>query len=160
MMPGRALRVSRYRPDAQADGRIRPGPLAYVAGAFRRLCCWHYRWPGCGVAALLGSTVLVMLKGAVVLAFFVWVAAVASRRYGHGSWPRSDGGGIGYTVAVEVVRKPLLTLLVVLGLRRHRHCLVDLPDPLHPGLHGRLHRAAKARDRRARHGSPMAARAT
>ena len=71
---------------------------------------------GLGVAALLGSAVLVMLKGAVVLAFFVWVAAVASRRYGHGSWPRSDGGGIGYTVAVEVVRKPLLTLLVVLGL--------------------------------------------
>ena len=71
---------------------------------------------GLGVAALLGSAVLVMLKGAVVLAFFVWVAAVASRRYGHGSWPRSDVGGIGYTVAVEVVRKPLLTLLVVLGL--------------------------------------------
>ena len=71
---------------------------------------------GLGVAALLGSAVLVMLKGAVVLAFFVWVAAVASRRYGHGFWPRSDVGGIGYTVAVEVVRKPLLTLLVVLGL--------------------------------------------
>ena len=142
MMPGRALRVSRYRPDVQVDGRIRPalaalpGPgvmllvlslaglgiaallgsstvLAMLKGAVVLLAL---SLAGLGVAALLGSAVLVMLKGAVVLAFFVWVAAVASRRYGHGFWPRSDVGGIGYTVAVEVVRKPLLTLLVVLGL--------------------------------------------
>ena len=117
---------------------------------------------GLGVAALLGSTVLVMLKGAVVLASFVWVAAVASRRYGHGSWLRSDGRSIGYTVAVEVMRKPLLTLLVMLGLGFGvaGTGLVDLPHPPHPGLHWRLPRAAKARGRRARHGSPMAARAT
>ena len=141
MMPGRALRVSRYRPDVQVDGRIRPalaalpGPgvmllvlslaglgtavllgsstvLAMLKGAVVLLAL---SLAGLGVAALLGSAVLVMLKGAVVLAFFVWVAAVASQRYGHGFWPRS-GGGIGYTVAVEVVRKPILTLLVVLGL--------------------------------------------
>ena len=71
MMPVRALRVSRYRPEARADGRIRTA-LATLAG------------PG------------------VVLAFFVWVATVASRRYGHGSWPRSDVGGIGYTVNARV----------------------------------------------------------
>jgi small-conductance mechanosensitive channel len=70
---------------------------------------------GLGVAALMGGAVLV-LKGAVVLAFFIWVATVASRRYGHGFWPRSDLGDIGYSVAIEVVRKPLLALLVVLGL--------------------------------------------
>ena len=51
-----------------------------------------------------------------VLTFFVWITAFASRQYGYGSWSRYDGGGIGYTVALEVVRKPLLTLLVVLGL--------------------------------------------
>ena len=141
MMPGRALRVSRYQPDVQVDGRIRsafatlPGPsvvllalslvglgtaallgstvLAMLKGAVVLLAL---SLAGLGVAALLGSIVLVMLKGAVVLTFFVWIAAVASRRYGHGSWPRYNGGGIGYTVAVEVVRKPLLTLLVVLGL--------------------------------------------
>ena len=140
MMPGRALRVSRYQPDVQADGRIRsafatlPGPgvvllalslaglgtaallgstvLAMLKGAIVLLAL---SLAGLGVAALLGSTVL-MLKGAVVLIFFVWVAAVASRRYGHGAWSRFDGGGISYTVAVEVVRNPLLTLLVVLGL--------------------------------------------
>jgi hypothetical protein len=140
MMPRRALRVSRYLPDAQADGRTRPalvtlpGPgvvllalslaglgvallgstaLVMLKGAVVLLAL---SLAGLGVAALLGSTVLVMLKGAVVLSFFFWIATVASRRYRHDSWARSDGGGIGYTVAVEVVRKPLLTLLVVLGL--------------------------------------------
>ena len=141
MMPGRALRVSRYRLAAQADGRIRhalttlPGPgvvllalslaglgvatfldstvLTMLKGALVLLAV---SLAGLGVAALLGSAVLVMLKGAVVLAFFVWVAAVASRRYGRGSWLRSDGSAVGYTVAEEVLRKPLLTLLVVLGL--------------------------------------------
>ena len=141
MMPRRALHVSLYRPNAQVDGRswpafaTLPGPgvlllvlslaglgvaasldstvLAMLKGAIVLLALFL---AGLGVAALLGSALLVMLKGAVVLAFFVWVAAVASRRYGHGFWPRSDVGGICYTVAVEVVRKPLLTLLVVLGL--------------------------------------------
>ena len=142
MMSGRALRVSRYRPDVRVDGRIRPalaalpGPgvmllvlslaglgIAVLMGSSTVLAMLKgtvvllaLSLAGLGVAALLGSAVLVMLKGAIVLAFFVWVAAVASQRYGHGSWPRSDVGGIGYTVAVEVVRNPLLTLLVVLGL--------------------------------------------
>ena len=31
------------------------------------------------------------------------------------------------------------------GTGRHGHRLVDLSDPLHPGLYGRLHRAGKAR---------------
>ena len=113
MMPRRALHVSQYRPDAQADGRIRPVLVTLPGPAVALLAL---SLVGLGVAALLGGIVLVMLKGAVVLAFFVWVAAVASRRYGYGSWPRSDAGGIGYTVAAEVVRKPLLTLLVGLGL--------------------------------------------
>ena len=140
MMPGRALRVSRYRP-VQVDGRSRPalaallGPgamllvlllaglgiaalldsstvLAMLKGVVVLLAL---SLAGLGVAALLGGAVLV-LKGAVVLSLFIWVATVASRRYGQGFWPRSDLGDIGYTVAIEVVRKPLLTLLVVLGL--------------------------------------------
>jgi hypothetical protein len=120
MMPGRALRVSRYRPDVQVDGRIRPalaalpGPgvmlvvlslaglgiavllgssstvLAMLKGAVVLLAL---SLAGLGVAALLGGAVLV-LKGAVVLAFFIWVATVASRRYVAGFWPRSDLGGI------------------------------------------------------------------
>ena len=78
MMPGRALRVSRYRPDAQAGGRIRPA-LAILAGPGVVLLALALA--GLGVATLLGSTVLVMLKGA------VWYWPSSS-----GSQPSRPGG--------------------------------------------------------------------
>ena len=69
-----------------------------------------------GVTAVLGSVVLLMLKGAVLLASFIWVGVTTSRSDDRGRPRRASAGEVGYALACELARKPMLMMLVVLGL--------------------------------------------
>jgi hypothetical protein len=121
MMPSRASRgvLARINP-LRRGGLMANGGLSVVGRPVLRLPGFGLVLLGLlawlGVVAVLGGVVLLMLKGVALLATFIWVGVTASPNDTRGRSGWASAAEVGYGLAGEVARKPLLMILVILGL--------------------------------------------
>jgi hypothetical protein len=111
------LRASGYPADlagSRLNVRASLGPRLAVTGPIALGLALLAATALLAVTVLLAATMASMLKGAVILATLVWF--LASRRDRRNVRLRANLHRLGHRLATEAVRRPLPTLLTILGL--------------------------------------------